>query len=247
MLSGKTAFITGSNRGIGKAIVEKFVENEAKIICSVRKINDEFSFFVKSLTKKYNTSIEILEFDLQDETSMKISIEKLHKKIDKIDILVNNAGIPGGALVEMTSMKNLRNIFEINFFSQIRLTQLLLKFLKKSKDASIINLGSISGILPERGNLMYGSSKASLMFATKIMAKEFLNYNIRVNAVAPTVTETEMLNEMDKKAMEKILKISNLSKPLSTSTVADKVLYLASEKSFQVNGQIIRLEGNKID
>ena len=94
---------------------------------------------------------------------------------------------------------------------------------------------------------MYGSSKASLMFATKIMAKEFLNYNIRVNAVAPTVTETEMLNEMDKKAMEKILKISNLSKPLSTSTVADKVLYLASEKSFQVNGQIIRLEGNKID
>jgi 3-oxoacyl-[acyl-carrier protein] reductase len=94
---------------------------------------------------------------------------------------------------------------------------------------------------------MYGSSKASLMFATRIMSKEFSNYNIRVNAVAPSVTATEMLDKMDKKAMEKMLKMSNLSEPLSTSEVADEVLFLASEKSLQVNGQIIRLEGNKID
>ena len=247
MLLGKTAFITGSNRGIGKSILEKFVENKANIICSVRKINNEFSLFIKSLSEKYNTKIEILEFDLQDEISMKTSIEKLQKKIDKIDILVNNAGIPGGALFEMTSMKNLRNIFEINFFSQIRLTQLLLRFLKKSKNGSIINLGSISGILPERGNLMYGSSKASLMFATKVMAKEFSNYNIRVNAVAPSVTATEMLDKMDKKAKDRMLKMSNLSKPLSARKIADEVLYLASEESLQVNGQIIRLEGDEVD
>lgn len=247
MLSGKTAFITGSNRGIGKSILKRFVENKANIICSVRKIDDKFSSFVKDLSNKYKVKIEILEFDLQNEVSMKDSIEKLHKKIDKIDILVNNAGIPGGAIFEMTSMKNLKNIFEINFFSQIRLTQLLLKFLKKSKNGSIVNIGSISGVVPERGNLMYGSSKASLMFATRIMSKEFSNYNIRVNAVAPSVTATEMLDKMDKKAMEKMLKMSNLSEPLSTSEVADEVLFLASEKSLQVNGQIIRLEGNKID
>jgi len=247
MLSGKTAFITGSNRGIGKSILKRFVENKANIICSVRKIDDKFSSFVKDLSNKYKVKIEILEFDLQNEVSMKDSIEKLHKKIDKIDILVNNAGIPGGAIFEMTSMKNLKNIFEINFFSQIRLTQLLLKFLKKSKNGSIVNIGSIAGVVPERGNLMYGSSKASLMFATRIMSKEFSNYNIRVNAVAPSVTATEMLDKMDKKAMEKMLKMSNLSEPLSTSEVADEVLFLASEKSLQVNGQIIRLEGNKID
>ena len=81
----------------------------------------------------------------------------------------------------------------------------------------------------------------------RIMSKEFSNYNIRVNAVAPNVTATEMLDKMDKKAMEKMLKMSNLSEPLSTSEVADEVLFLASEKSLQVNGQIIRLEGNKID
>ena len=234
MLSGKTAFITGSNRGIGKSILKRFVENKANIICSVRKIDDKFSSFVKDLSNKYKVKIEILEFDLQNEVSMKDSIEKLHKKIDKIDILVNNAGIPGGAIFEMTSMKNLKNI-------------LLLKFLKKSKNGSIVNIGSISGVVPERGNLMYGSSKASLMFATRIMSKEFSNYNIRVNAVAPSVTATEMLDKMDKKAMEKMLKMSNLSEPLSTSEVADEVLFLASEKSLQVNGQIIRLEGNKID
>jgi len=243
MLSGKTAFITGSNRGIGKAILEKFLENGADVICAVRKIDDKFLDYINSQSKKFNKEIKILQFDLSDENAIKSSIEDLYNKKIDLDILVNNAGIPGVSLTEMTSIKSLRNIFEINFFSQIKVTQLLLRLLKKSSNASIINIGSVSGLLAERGTLTYGSSKAALMFATKVMAKEFSVYKIRVNAIAPSVTETDMLKKMDKNAKEKLLKDSNLKEPISTNKVADEVLYLASEKSINTNGQIIKIDG----
>ncbi len=246
MLSGKTAFITGSNRGIGKAILEKFLENDADIICAVRKIDHKFSNYINLQSKKFNKDIKILQFDLKDENATKKSIEELYTKKNSLDILVNNAGIPGGSLTEMTPIKSLRDMFEINFFAQIKIIQLLLRLLKKSSSASIINIGSVSGLFAERGNLTYGSSKAALMFATKIMAKEFSIYKIRVNAIAPSVTETDMLKKMDKKAKEKLLKDSNLSEPISPNDVANKALYLASEKSIDINGQIIEMnEGFK--
>lgn len=241
MLSGKTALITGSNRGIGKAILEKFLENGADVICAVRKIDDKFSSYINLQSKKFNKNIRVLKFDLKNETAIKKSLEKLYAKKTIVDILVNNAGIPSGSLTEMTSIKSLREIFEINFFSQIKVTQLLLRLLKKSKNGSIINIGSISGLLAERGNLAYGSSKAALMFATKIMAKEFSVYNIRVNSIAPTVTETDMLKKMDENAKDKLLKDANLKKPLSPTDVANKALYLASDETINISGQIIEI------
>ena len=133
MLTGKTAFLTGSNRGIGKAILIKFLENGADIICAVRKIDPEFKDFIQLNSKKLKNKIKILEFNLGDEVQMSNAIQSLYKEKITLDILVNNAGIAGGSLFEMTSIKNLKNIFEINFFSQIKLTQLLLRLLKNQK------------------------------------------------------------------------------------------------------------------
>ena len=245
MLTGKTAFITGSNRGIGKAILKKFLENGANIICAVRKINPEFKNYIELNTQKLKNKIKILEFDLEDEKKMSEAVLSLYKDKITLDILVNNAGIAGGSLVEMTSMKDLKKIFEINFFSQIKLTQLLLRLLKKSKKASIINIGSISGINGDRGTITYGSSKAALMFATKVMANELSIYNIRVNSVAPSATDTDMLTQMEKSAKEKLLRDSFLEKPSSPEEIANTVLFLASEKSDHLNGQIIKIDGKE--
>ena len=99
----------------------------------------------------------------------------------------------------MTSQKNLKEVFNVNFFSQIRITQLVLKYLKNSKKASIINIGSISAKIADRGTLAYGCSKVALMHATKIMANEFSNYRIKVNGVCPNATNTKMLKKMDPK------------------------------------------------
>ena len=168
----KTALITGSNGGIGRAIIDTFVENGSNLICTIRKSDSEFSDYLSKIKKKPKQYIEILEFDLEDEENTKKQIQTLYKKDITLDVLVNNAGMPSGSVFEMTSSKNLKKVFEVNFFAQIRLAQLLIRLLKKSKNSSIINLGSLSGLVAERGTLAYGSSKAALMFATKVMANE---------------------------------------------------------------------------
>ena len=143
----------------------------------------------------------------------------------------------------MLSIENMREVFEVNFFAQLKLTQLLIRFLKKSNEASSINIGSISGIVPERGTISYGSSKASLMFATKVMANELSRYNIRVNAIAPNIIKTDMLADMDDKARELFVNQSYLKREGDLNDISSLVLYLASNESKYINGQIIRLDG----
>ena len=242
MLKGKTALITGSNRGIGKAIVTKFLENGANVICCVRKTNEEFLNYVNFQNKKNHKIIKVLEFDLENEKQMVEAIKSLHEDKINVDILINNAGIAQVSILEMTSLNNLKRVFEVNYFSQIRLIQLLLRQMKKLKNGIIINVGSVSGIKAERGNLSYGSSKAALMFATQVLAKELKNYNIRVNSIAPTVTETDMLKQMDEKAKSNIMNERNLKQPYSADAVAERVLILASDKSKNLNGKIVTME-----
>ena len=155
MLKGKTALITGANGGIGKKIVNLFLENNAKVICLVRKSDQKFNNYIKGLSKK----IIVIESDLTDEKSLRINVQKTFSKIKKLDILVNNAGIASGSIIEMTSQKNLKEVFNVNFFSQIQLTQLVLKYLKNSKKFYIVNIGSISAKIADKGTLAYGCSK----------------------------------------------------------------------------------------
>ena len=193
MLKGKTALITGANGGIGKSILDLFLKNNANVICLIRKPDNKFKNYIKKFSKR----VKILETDLTDEKNLKAKLEKTFSKKQKLDLLINNAGKAYGSIVEMTSQKNLKEIFDINFFSQIKITQLLLKYLKISKNASIINIGSIASEIPDRGTLAYGCSKLAFMHATKIMANEFSNYKIRVNGINPNVTNSKMSKQMD--------------------------------------------------
>ena len=244
MFKGKNVLITGCNRGIGKTLVLKFLEKNANVICCVRKIDNQFKDFIDSIKKKKLKIIKVLEFDLEDEKKMTEQIKSLYSEKINIDILINNAGTPQGSILEMTSISTVKKIFEINFFSQIKIIQLLLRIMKKSKNASIINIGSISGIKPARGNLSYGSSKAALMFASQILSEELKNYNIRVNAFAPSITETDM---MEKNTPENVLKevISNssLNRIGETKDIANTALFLASDLSNFITGQTIRVDG----
>jgi 3-oxoacyl-[acyl-carrier protein] reductase len=136
-------------------------------------------------------------------------------------------------------LNDLKKVFQVNFFSQIYIIQKLLKLLKKSKNPSIINICSIVALLNHRGTMAYGSSKAALIFATKVMANEFSRYNIRVNAIAPTAVNTGMYKKMDKSSQKLLLKDSFIKKPISTEQIVNKILYLASDKSLNDNGKII--------
>ena len=239
MLKGKTAMITGANGGIGKSIVNLFLKNNANVICLVRKSDKKFDNYIKKISK----NVTIIQSDITDEINLKTKVEKIFSKNKKLDILVNNAGIASGSIIEMTSQKNLKEVFNVNFFSQIKLTQLVLKYLKNSKKSSIINIGSVTAKIADRGTLAYGCSKIALMHATKIMANEFSNYNIRVNGICPNVTNTKMLKLMNEKSKEALLSRSFMKKVCEPIDVANLILYLSSKNSEYINGQIIFMDG----
>ena len=239
MLKGKTALITGANGGIGKSIVNLFLKNNANVICLIRKSDKQFNKYVKRLSK----NITVIESDLTDEINLKRQVEKAFSNKKKLDILVNNAGKASGSIIEMTSQKNLKEIFNVNFFSQIRLTQLVLKYLKNSKKPSIVNIGSVSAKIADRGTLAYGCSKIAMMHATKIMANEFSNYKIKVNGICPNATNTKMLKKMDSKSRDALISRSFMKKPCEPIDVANLILYLSSKNSEYINGQIIFMDG----
>ena len=240
MFKNKTVFITGVNRGLGKHTFERYLKEGANLICTVRKKDIKFSEYLKRIKKKFNNKIKVLYFDLENKNQIINNLSKLKKKNLTIDILVNNAGCASGSILEMTNIDNIEKTFKINYFSQLLIIQKLLPFLKKSKNASIINIVSISGFLDHRGTIAYGSSKAALAFATKVMANEFLTYKIRVNAIAPSAINTGMLKKMDIGSKNQLLKDTNLKKPLMVSTVIKKILFLSSKDSINLNGKIIR-------
>jgi len=243
LLIGKTAIITGSNKGIGKVIMELFAENGANVIACARRETPEFVNTLDLLMRQFNVSIIPVYFDLEDSEQIKSAVKSIISLKSKIDILVNNAGYASGAYFQMTPIVDLERMIKINFTSQIQFTQGISRYMARFNSGSIINMGSTAGLLGDAGMLSYGSSKAALMFATKTMATELGPFNIRVNVIAPSVTKTEMFDQMDAKARLKLIESSSLKRAAEPIEVANVALFLASDLSTFVNGQIIRVDG----
>tara|TARA_B110000003_G_scaffold238119_1_gene243550 strand:- start:179 stop:931 length:753 start_codon:yes stop_codon:yes gene_type:complete len=243
LLNGKLAVVTGANRGIGRSITETFAENRCDIFACMREVTLETKKWLKSLENKFNIVITPIELDLSDEDSIKNSIKQIFSISKRIDILVNNAGIASGGLFQMTPISELRKVFEINFFSQILFTQGIAKIMIRNKSGSIINLSSSAAFISDPGTLSYGSSKSALIRATESMAMELGTLNIRVNAIAPGVTKTDMFDQMSKDARDKLINSSALKRPAEPKDIANVALFLASELSSFVTGQVIRADG----
>jgi len=243
LLKQKTAIITGCNRGIGKAILEKFAENGADIFACVRKESNEFTDVMTKLAVKSDVSITPIYFDFAKSEQVKAGIKTIISSKKQIDILVNNAGVASGSFFQMTSLQDLKQVFEINFFSLILFTQGISRYMSRFKTGSIINIASTAGLIGDAGTISYGSSKAALMFATKTMATELGVMNIRVNAIAPSITKTDMFDQMDEKARSKLIESSALKRPAETVEIANVALFLASDLSSFITGQVLRVDG----
>ena len=243
LLKKKTAIITGCNRGIGKATLETFAKNGADIFACVRKKTDEFIDIKTRLAKENGITITPIYFDFAEIDQVKDGIKTIISSKKQIDILVNNAGVASGSFFQMTSVRDLKQLFEINFFSQIHFTQGISRYMSRFKSGSIINIASTAGLIGDAGTIIYGSSKAALMFATKTMATELGVMNIRVNALAPSITKTDMLDQMEEKARNKLIESSALKRPAEAIEVANVALFLASDLSSFITGQVLRVDG----
>lgn len=243
LLKGKSAVITGSNRGIGRAVLQVFAENGASLFACARKETAEFSETLRSIVASTGAIIQPVFFDLNREEEVKSAIQVIVGSEVPIDALVNNAAVAAGGFFQMTSMKDMKGIFDVNFFSQIQFTQGLSRHMARAKRGSIINIGSTAGLIGQPGTISYGSSKAALMFATKTMASELGASNVRVNAIAPGVTKTEMFDQMDEKSRLKQIESAALKRPAEAREIADVALFLASDLSAYVTGQVLRVDG----
>ncbi len=241
LLKGKTAIITGCNRGIGKAILEKFAENGANIFACARKDYPEFVENINALAEKYSVEITPIYFDMTDEDAMKNAVMSIRKSRRNIDILVNNAGILADFnLFQMTPVENMRKVFEVNFFAQMKLTQYISRLMK---NGSIIFISSVVALDGSPGQIGYVGSKSALIGATKTLSIELGQFNIRVNAVAPGIIETDMGDELNQELAQDIIERSALKRRGTPIEVANTVLFLASDLSNYITGQYIRVDG----
>lgn len=242
-LIGKTALITGCNRGIGKAILEALVRNGANVICANRSDTEEFREYIRKLSFDYKVSIETVYIDLTDEESIKLVFKDINKQKKMIDILVNNAGIPHGGLMLFTPISRIKEVFQVNFFSQILMTQQVAKIMSKQKKGSIINMSSVTALDNQAGWTAYGSSKGALLSFTRTVARELAPLGIRVNAVAPGLIDTIMGGEMDEKTQNEMLSRCAMHRKGKPEEVANLIVYLASDEASYITGQTIRIDG----
>lgn len=247
MLHGKTAIITGANRGIGSAIVREFAANGCSIWACARTPSAEFEQTLAKLAEENDVWIRPLYFDITDEAAMKTAVKGIIAEKKPVDILINNAGIPYGAAFLMTPVADLRKVFEVNYFAQIALAQQISRFMMRQKRGSIVNVASVGGIEASPGYLAYGSSKAALIWATRMMAKELGVYGIRVNALAPGMIMTDMGGQYKtEEELQAVIQRTGLKRMGKKEEVARAALFLASEDASFVTGEILQIDGGRI-
>jgi 3-oxoacyl-[acyl-carrier protein] reductase len=242
LLKDKTVLITGASRGIGKATTYVFAENGANLILLARNLAhlEEISH---DLGNKFGNTPQIFQCDVANAQQVKEVFAALRTQKTAIDAIVNNAGIMKDAMLTMATEDLMHEIYNINVFGSMFIAQQASKFMVKNRRGSIINLSSIVGTNGNKGQTVYASSKAAIIGFTKSLSKELAPFGIRVNAIAPGFIETDMTAGMDSKFYDQnkaMIAMGRMGKP---EDIAKTALYLASDLSEYVTGQIIGVDG----
>lgn len=244
-LSGKTAIITGASRGIGKATAELFAENGANLVLLSRD-TDKLNKIKDSLVSTFNINVDYFGMDIMDEVSVKEAFKDIRSLKKNIEILVNNAGIMEDAVLQMVKPDLIERIYQTNVFGLFKVSQQAIKLMIRNRKGSIINLTSIIGTHGNKGQTIYGSSKTAVIGFTKSLSKEMASLGIRVNAVAPGFIDTDMTAGMDPEFYKKNIESIGMGRIGQPEDVAKVNLFLASDLSKYVTGQIIGVDGGMI-
>ena len=248
MLEGKNAIITGARSGIGLSTLQLFAKNGCNCWAVIHRDDDEFLKQVQQLEVEFHVWIKPVHIDLSDSDSIKEGVKGILKEKHPIDILVNAAGIVSpNRIFTLTPMEDIRRVMNVNFFGAIELIQLVCRPMVRQRSGSVINIASVAAWGEDTSQLEYAASKAALVIATRKLARELGNVGIRVNAVAPGLTQTKMLDVMDKDAEAQIKKGLGLHRFGTPEEIAEVCLFLASDKSSYLTGETIKVDGGGYD
>lgn len=242
-LEGKTAVITGCNRGIGRAILERFASEGANIIAATRTVNEDSQLFYDSISSKYSITIIPVQLDLSEDMSIRKAMKEIADLKMPVDILVNNAGIASGGFLLTSGINKIKDVFQINYFAQVLITQFLVKMMMRQKKGSIIFMSSVLGLDSMAGGTAYGASKAAISLLVKSLSQEVGLFGIRVNAIAPNLIDTDMARQMENKSYDSMIQRCAMKRTGKPEEVAALAVFLASDDAPYITGQIIRIDG----
>lgn len=242
LLEGKNAVITGGSRGIGAAIVLAFLREGAAVTYLARTPGELQAAFDGAAAKS-GGSVRFKECDISDRPTLTTVVAELLKEIGKTDVLVNNAGITRDGLVFRMAEKDWDDVLNTNLTSAFVTSKAVAYQMIRQRSGSIINVSSIVGIRGNGGQTNYAASKAGLIGFSKSLAREVASRSVRVNVVAPGYIDTAMTDRLEEKQKEILLTQIPMGRVGAAEEVANVVLFLASDLSSYVTGQVIQIDG----
>ena len=245
MLKGKCAVITGSSRGIGKAIALKLASLGANIVLNYRS-NEKEALEVENEIKNMGVEVICVKGDISKSEEVENLLSCAKERFGNIDVMVNNAGITKDTLILRMKEEDFDSVIDVNLKGVFNCLKAITPIMVKQKHGKIINLSSVVGISGNAGQVNYSASKAGVIGMTKSLAKEVGSRGINVNAVAPGYIETDMTDTLGEKFKEEVKKSIPLKKLGKAEDVAEVVAFLASESSDYVTGQVIQVDGGML-
>jgi len=242
MLKGMTAVVTGGSRGIGEAVVRRFIEEGASVYSLSRSEGALYGEFAEKASNS-RASFKWIKTDISKPEDVEKAIKEILEEASSVDILVNNAGITRDGLIFRMKDEEWDDVLNTNLKSAFIMCRGFSRTMIKQRSGSIINISSVVGIMGNAGQTNYSASKAGLIGLTKSLAKEVAARGVRVNAVAPGFIDTSMTEKLGEKAREALAEVIPAKRTGKPEEIAEAVLFLASGSSSYITGQVLAVDG----
>lgn len=245
LLEGKTALITGASKGIGRKIAEKFAEHGANVAFTYLSSVEKGQALEQEL-EQFGTKVKGYRSDASKFDEAEKLINDIVADFGTLDIVVNNAGITKDGLLMRMTEENWDDVINVNLKSIFNVTKAASKIMMKNRKGVFINMSSVVGVQGNAGQANYAASKAGIIGFTKSVAKELGSRNIRANVVAPGFIRTEMTEVLDQKVVEGWAQAIPLKRAGETDDVANVCVFLGSDMSAYVTGQVLPVDGGML-